>query len=99
MRPGTHRITHLGLAASLALAALLVSAGPQPARAQVVTPPSLQGEHFSAFETQFSTYGSVEMSSSECIPATGETFTLTYEAAGVALGPYPGTLPKPARSP
>lgn len=71
----------------LALSAFL---GASAAAAQTL-PPSLQGEQFYAFESSLSTTGSVDVSG-ECTPTAGETFTLTYQAEGVASGPYPGTF-------
>ena len=54
-------------------------------------PASLQGEYFDAAEYSYATTGSIDISG-ECTPTVGETFTLTYEAEGVASGPYPGTF-------
>ena len=69
-------------------AAFLVAA---PAQAQAL-PPSLQGEDFVAVDYGgFVVVGQVEVSGS-CVAEEGESFTITYEARGVASGPYPGTF-------
>lgn len=69
-------------AASVALPGAALAADP---------PASLAGETFQALERASGSIGTIEVTRG-CTPTAGATFTLTYEAEGVASGPYPGTF-------
>ena len=82
------RFARLFSVSMVALAAAFV--GAVPAQAQAL-PPSLQGEFFLAIDNRAFPTGSIDVQG-DCTPTPGETFTLTYQASGTAVGPYPGTF-------
>ena len=65
--------------------------GASAASAQTALPPSLEGEQFYAIEAPQFSSGTVDVSGS-CTPTAGTTSTVTYQASGLATGPYPGTF-------
>lgn len=91
-RASTRRLVWLCAAMTALLALLGGGYQAAPATAQAGSPPSLEGENFVAVDDEeFEFFGHVDVRGN-CTPAAGQTFTITYSAEGVALGPYPGTF-------
>ncbi|MDX6532303.1 MAG: hypothetical protein QOF68_47 [Gaiellales bacterium] len=83
-------LLRIGIASSLALGAVLGAAAlPQPARA--ADPASLDGEVLVA-RSEYRTGLTGAQVDGECTLVVGESWTQTYEAAGTATGPYPGSF-------